>query len=152
MKMILAITTIMSLWNTSASAKCLSFSEARKETKGYISWRYERGTRQRCWGNYSSRRARPVADFDPPAPRREEPAPIPEATPLPYFSPELVPSPPVQLPEETGIVYSTFDGEPPDVWPPPEKSSRWWIWLIIGGASALGYFAGHLLIKSRKGD
>jgi len=148
------IIMIILLWstNTATAAKCQSFAEARKETKGYISWRYERGTKRRCWGTYSPQRVRPVADF--PQPKREpKPDPIPEAEPLFYVPPELVPSPPIELPEEKGIIYSTFDGEPPDVWPPIEQS-KWpklvAIALIFIIPVLSGLFGASLLAKYRK--
>jgi len=124
---------------------CLTKREARTMwPKEYLSYWNDGGGR-RCWGNHrrGSRFMR-VARAEAPLPQLMVPRPA-----LPYLPPELVPAlpvaplmfPPPSLFDEhwvrqqeqleaararmaEQIVYSTFAGPPPDVWPEAKPPRR----------------------------
>jgi len=166
---------------TKAAGQCLTKSEARKvfprshlywgNVEGRRCWSDRRGGRTR-FGEVKS--LPPQRGTLPPSPRvlREaEPLPAPR---LPLIPPELVPviAPPTPVPPppmpfdqrwiETGqgepprserevIFFSTFQGEPPDVWPATPKPSPANMFGLLAMllSAAIAFVAGARSMKDR---
>ena len=112
-------------WSDAAGA-CLSRHEARaKWPRAHLYWSVENG--RRCWSNGRGKTRNAVQAVTPAI----------RYVPLPYVEPRLVPKSPDKFPvpetpdfiegwdwfdaarqaERSTVVYSTFVGEPPDIWP-----------------------------------
>jgi hypothetical protein len=160
-------------------SKCLSKREARAmwPTK-HIYWFNDGG--RRCWGDRRGGRAKLLKVNPKPQQQLRDlpPRPVPEAEPLPYVAPELVPVLPstsIQFPPQPMFdeewmrqqdrarekvealaqseitIYSTFAGAPPDVWPELKPQRRINVGLVAMMLTAAFAFAAGMLASWYEG-
>lgn len=132
----------------SADARCMSKSEARSFYRDtHLYWSYSKD-RRRCWAN-SLARARVLAKVASPAVFRirSEPTPPPEPQPEPVPQTDPV-AWAAEIPKDVVFfstfisdypfsVYSTFIGEPPDVWPDLDNKTYTGKLALVFAAAAL---------------